>query len=112
MPIGLELDNGLISLDERRSSLEDSLFSLDELSVVPLDELAAELLVIKLEELLFSENVFSSSHVPVASEQAKNVIEHARSKYLNWLITIPFFWNSYLFYPLTEKAVSSGDKLG
>ena len=109
MPSELELDSGSISLDERRFPLEDSLFSLDELSVVPL-ELSAELFAMMLEELLSSANVFSSSHVPVTSEQAKNVIEHARNKYLNWLITIPLFLILYLFYPLTEKVVSSGDK--
>ena len=81
-----------------------------ELSFAILDELSAELFAMMLEELLSSANVFSSSHVPVTSVQAKNVIEHARNKYLNWLITIPLFWILYLFYPLTEKVVSSGGK--
>ena len=79
----------------------------DDVIVVPL-ELSAELSA-TLEELCCA-NVFSSSHVPVTSVQAKNVIEHARNKYLNWFITIPLFWILYLFYPLTEKVVSSGDK--
>ena len=104
MPSELELDSGSISLDE--------------LSVVPL-ELSAELFAMMLEELavmmseelLFIARVFSSSQVPaIFSEQAKNVIEHARNKYLNWFITILLFLLLYLFYPLTEKVVSSGGK--
>ena len=120
MPPWLELETISLLLEDCFSTeLEEVGFSLEELSAVLLDELSAELFAMMLEELavmmseelLFMASVFSSSQVPaIFSEQAKNVIEHARNKYLNWLITIPLFWILYLFYPLTEKVVSSGDK--
>ena len=99
-----ELDDNDFWLDDKRSSLEEGLVSLDELSA----KLSATL------EELCRASVFSSSQVPATSlVQAKNTMEQTRNKYLNWLIVVPPFCNPfYLFYPLMEKVVSSGGKPG
>ncbi len=62
-----ELDDNDFWLDDKRSSLEEGLVSLDELS--------AELSMVTLEELCCA-TVFSSSQVPATSlVQAKNAME-------------------------------------
>lgn len=99
-----ELDDNDFWLDDKRSSLEEGLVSLDELSA----ELSATL------EELCRASVFSSSQVPATSlVQAKNAMEQTKNKYLNWLIVVLLFCNPFcLFCPLAEKVVSSVDRPG